>query len=112
MSTKRNRIRTNSWCIDVVERPWFIDALTYVLVFAWMGWTFRTIQTQGTGPWLLGSAVVVLLTGLMLIYEQRLAYLRIGDRVVLGTREAYEPDDPGSEPSEPSEPDDWQRRQR
>lgn len=76
-----------------MDKPWFVDVLTYLLVGVWMAWTFATIQKYGPDPWLLASAVVVLAAGLLLIYNQRLAYLRIGDRVVLGTREAMEQDE-------------------
>jgi hypothetical protein len=92
MSIRRRRYQAGSWSIDIMDKPWFVDVLTYVLVGVWMAWTFATIQQYGPDPWLLASAVVVLAAGLLLIYNQRLAYLRIGDRVVLGTREAMEQD--------------------
>ena len=76
-----------------MNKPWFIDALTYLLVAAWMAGTFILIREEGVGPWLLGSAVVVLVVGLLLIYNQRVAYLRIGNRLVIGTQEALEADD-------------------
>lgn len=77
-----------------MTKPWFIDALTYVLVAFWMSLTFATIQQAGPTPWLLGSAVAVLAVGLLLIYNQRVAYLRVGDKLVLGTRQAVDPDEP------------------
>lgn len=92
MSTRR-RYRSGSWCIDIMDKPWFVDVLTYVLVGIWMAWTFASIQQYGPDPWLLASAVIVLAAGMLLVYNQRLAYLRIGDRVVLGTKEAMEADD-------------------
>jgi len=76
-----------------MDKPWFIDVATYLLVGAWMAWTFATIQQYGPSPWLLASAVTVLAAGLLLIYNQRLAYLRIGDYVVLGTQEAMQSDE-------------------
>jgi len=93
MSTRR-RYGTDEWCIDIMDKPWFVDAMTYLVVVVWMMLTFATIQQYGPDPWLLASAVVVLAAGLLLVYNQRLAYLRIGDRVVLGTREAMDGDDP------------------
>lgn len=90
MSTQRRRYQTDRWCLDIMDKPWFIDLLTYLLVGAWMAWTFGTIQQQGAGPWLLLSAVIVLVVGLLLIYNQRVAYFRLGDTLVLGTREAVE----------------------
>lgn len=70
-----------------MEKPWFIDILTFALVGVWMAWTFSTMQQYGPGPWLLASAVTVLAAGLLLIYNQRVSYLRIGDKVVLATRD-------------------------
>jgi len=91
MSTQtRTRYGNGTWCIDMVDKPWFIDLLTYALVGVWMAWTFATIQDQGPTLALLGSAVVVLVVGLLLIYNQRVAYLRVGDYVVLASREAVE----------------------
>lgn len=100
MSTRHRRYRVNSWCIDVVEKPWFIDVLTYVLVGVWMALMFATIQMYGPDPWVLGSGVVVLLAGMGWVFGQRLSYLRIGDRLVLGSRH----------PGDDSEvPEEWRR---
>jgi hypothetical protein len=90
---------------DIVSKPWFIDVLTFALVGVWMALTFATIQQQGTGPWLLGSAVVILLGGLLLVYGQRLSYFQLGDRVIIG----LEDDGPAGESEEASE---WQRENR
>jgi hypothetical protein len=65
-------------------KPWYVDVLTSVVVLAWMGWTFATIQQFGPSLNLILPAVVVLLVGVLLIYGQRLTYLRIGDSVVVG----------------------------
>lgn len=65
-------------------KPWYVDVLTGVVVLAWMGWTFATIQQFGPSLNLIIPAVVVLLVGVLLIYGQRLTYLRIGDSVVVG----------------------------
>lgn len=92
MSTSQStkRYRGSNWCIDIMERPWFIDVLTYALVSVWMAWTFATMQQHGPGPWLLGSAVVVLCVGLFLVYNQRVAYLQIGNRVWMESRDYQE----------------------
>jgi len=93
MSIQRRR-HYGRWCsIELMNKPWFIDALTYGIVAGWMIGTYALIQQEGTGPWLLGSAVTVLVTGLLLIYNQRVAYLRIGDWLIIGTQESLE-DDP------------------
>jgi hypothetical protein len=86
-----------------MQKPWFIDVLTYVLVGVWMAWTFATIQQYGPSPALLTSAVVVLAAGLFLIYNQRVAYFRIGDYVVFESRDMTDGE---------QEPDDWQRENR
>jgi hypothetical protein len=70
-----------------MEKTWLHDAAAYLIVFVWMLLTFATIQQRGASIALLGSAAVVLITGLLLIYNQRIAYLRLGDKVVLGTRD-------------------------
>jgi hypothetical protein len=88
-----------------VSKPWFIDVLTFALVGVWMALTFATIQQQGTGPWLLGSAVVILLGGLLLVYGQRLSYFQVGNRVIIGL------DDDGP-PGESEQASDWQRENR
>jgi len=75
-----------------MDKPWFIDFLTYALVAVWMGWTFATMQTHGPGPWLIGSAVIVLAVGLFMIYGQRLSYLQIGDKVFLGMQDGNKED--------------------
>ena len=82
-------------------KPWFIDFLTYALVAVWMGWTFASIQTHGPGPWLIGSAVIVLAVGLFMIYGQRLSYLQIGSRVFVAMQGDEEPD-----------ADEWRKRNR
>lgn len=105
MSTQPvRRYRCNRWCIDVMEKPWFIDVLTYLVVGVWMALTFATIQQHGPGPWLLASAVVVLVAGLLLIYNQRVSYLRIGDKIVLATRDMTDGDG--------EEPEEWRKRNR
>jgi hypothetical protein len=86
-----------------MQKPWFIDVLTYVLVGIWMAWTFATIQQYGPSPALLGSAVVVLASGLFLIYNQRVAYFRIGDKIVFQSRDMSDGE---------QEPDDWQKENR
>jgi hypothetical protein len=54
---------------------------------------------------LLLAAVTVLAAGLFMIYNQRLTYLQIGDRIIIGMR--------GSEgEGDEEEPADWQRRNR
>jgi len=63
MSTKRHRYQSGNWCLDIMDKPWFIDVATYLLVGAWMAWTFATIQQYGPSPWLLASAVTVLAAG-------------------------------------------------
>jgi hypothetical protein len=79
--------------------------LTYVLVGLWMALTFATIQQYGPRPSLLLAAVTVLAAGLFMIYNQRLTYLQIGDRIIIGMR--------GSEgEGDEEEPADWQRRNR
>lgn len=87
-----------------MDKPLIIDLLTYALVGISLWWMFSLMQTHGPGPWLLLSAVSVLAVGLLLIYNQRLAYLRIGDRIVLETRDMQR--DPGEEPAE------WQKENR
>lgn len=87
-----------------MQKPWFIDVLTYVLVAVWMGWTFATMQEYGPSPALIGSAVIMLVAALLLVYNQRVAYLRIGDWLVLGTRDMADRDE--------SEIEDWQRENR
>lgn len=87
MSTHRPRLkryRFKNWSIDIVDKPWFIDALTYITIGLWLMLTYEMIQKQGAGPWVLGAAVAVLAVGLTLIYGQRLTYLRIGDKIVIG----------------------------
>lgn len=73
-----------------MDKPWFIDLLTYGIVGFWMWGSLTLIREFGPDPWLLASAVIVLAAGLLLIYNQRLAYVRIGDKVVLGTQEAMD----------------------
>lgn len=88
MSTYRRnkRIRTQNWCIDIMDKPWFIDILTYALVFAWMGWTFEAIQASPRGATLelIVPALLVALVGLSFVFGQRVSYLRVGNRVVVG----------------------------
>lgn len=82
MSIKTNRYESDGWCIEIMNKPWFIDLLTYALVALWMLLTFATMQQYGPNVGLLVAAVVVLGAGLFMIYNQRLAYLRIRDWVV------------------------------
>jgi hypothetical protein len=105
MSTQHavKRYQRNSWCIDIMEKPWFVDAATYILVLVWMAWMFATIQQQGPDTAVIASGVVVLLVPLLLVYGQRLAYVRFG-RFELGTRDMRDP--------ESEEPSDWQRENR
>jgi hypothetical protein len=65
-----------------MNKPWFIDLLTYALVALWMLLTFATMQQYGPNVGLLVAAVVVLAAGLFMIYNQRLAYLRIRNWIV------------------------------
>jgi len=85
-----------------MEKPWFIDGLTYLLVAVWMVWMFATIQQQGADTATLVAGVVVLVVPLLLIYGQRLAYVRFG-RFEVGTRDMRDPD---------GDPSDWQRENR
>jgi hypothetical protein len=89
-----------------MEKPWFVDAATYLLVLVWMAWMFATIQIQGADTTVIASGVVVLLVPLLLIYGQRLAYVRFG-RFEFGTRDMRQP--PESDDEQASE---WQRENR
>lgn len=115
MSIRTNRYESNGWCIEVMNKPWFIDLLTYALVGVWMALTFATMQQYGPNLGLLIAAVVVLASGLFMIYNQRLAYLRIGDRIVISSKAMYEDDDStdhGETPDDPDQPSEWERRNR
>lgn len=81
-----------------MSKPWFIDVLTYCVVGLWFLLTFATIQQYGPSPALLASSVVVLITGLFMIYGQRLTHLNIGDRIVIDLRGPAESRD--EEPTE------------
>lgn len=87
-----------------MQKPWFIDVLTYALVAIWMAWTFATMQQYGPSPTLIGSAVIVLAAGLFLIYNQRVAYFRIGDYIVFQSRDMGD--------SEDDEPEQWRKENR
>lgn len=112
MSIKTNRYESNGWCIEIMDKPWFIDLLTYAIVGIWMALTFAIMQQYGPNLGLLAAAVVVLASGLFMIYNQRLAYLRIGDRIVLSSKAMYEDDDETAPGDEPDEPEDWRERNR
>jgi len=86
-----------------MQKPWFIDVLTYGVVGLWFLLTFATMQQYGPSPSLLLASVAVLVTGLLMIYGQRLTHLEIGDRFVIDLRS---PDGDDSEPTE------WQKENR
>jgi hypothetical protein len=90
-----------------MEKPLVIDLLTYALVAISLWWMFSLMQTHGPGPWLLASAVSVLAVGLLLIYNQRLAYLRIGNHTVLETRDMQQ-----RQRDSDDEPSEWQKENR
>jgi len=69
----------------VAAKPWWIDVLVVGLVAAWMGWTFTTIQQLGFNLPLIASAVIIGVVGILLIYGQRLEYVRFG-KLELGAR--------------------------
>jgi len=94
MHQRVNRYRLNNTEAWIVTRPWYIDLLTYGVVLLWMAWTFATIQSVGASPTLIISALLVAIIALLVIYGQRLEYLRVGSwfELDLGTR-AHEPDE-------------------
>jgi hypothetical protein len=87
-----------------VSKPWFIDVLTYAVVGLWFSLTFATIQQYGPSTALLASSVVVLITGLFMIYGQRLTHLNIGNRIIIDLR--------GPAESDENEPTEWQKENR
>lgn len=85
MSTRRpKRFGGRNWCFDLMPKPWYIDVLIVGLVAMWMGWTFTTMQQYGPDLALILGAVFVGVVGILLVYGQRLTFLRIGDRLVVG----------------------------
>ena len=85
-----------------MDKPWYIDLMTGVVVLLWMGWTYATIQTYGPSPALIGGALVVGVVGMLLIYGQRLTYLQVGSWIVVGMgrgarQQPDEPQHPGRE---------------
>lgn len=76
--------RINNWSIELMQKPWWVDVMTGGVVLAWMGWTFATMQQFGPSLDLLIPALIIGLVGILLIYGQRVTYLQIGDKFVLG----------------------------
>jgi len=72
----RYNFRRGEWW--TVAQPWYINLLAFALVAGWMAWTFATIQQFGPDPALVGSALVIAVVALLVIYGQRLRYLRFG----------------------------------
>jgi len=74
----------------VAAKPWWIDLLVVGVVFAWMGWTFTTIRELGFNLPLIVSAVIIGVVGILLIYGQRLEYVRFG-KLELGAKIRHRP---------------------
>lgn len=88
--------RRYSWawgCVDVMQQPWWTDVITGVLVVAWMGWTFATMQAYGPSPILIAGAVVVGLVGVLAIHGQYITYLKLGQFVTIGREPPQQRDD-------------------
>lgn len=87
--------------------PWyvdfFIDVVTLALAGMWMGWTYSTVQQRGPSALLLVTSLTVILVLVLLVYRQRLTYLQLGDRVVIGFEDGREGE---------GEPTDWQEENR
>lgn len=84
-----------------MSKPWFIDLLTYAVVGLWFLLTYATMRQHGPNPSLLLSSVVMLVTGLLMIYGQRLTHLEIGERIVLDLRSPEQ--NPGRKESQEQE---------
>lgn len=104
MSLEPRRHPFPNGCVDLMPRPWYVDVLTAAIVFAWMGWTFTTIQQFGPSLDLLVPALIVGVAGVLLLYGQRMTYLRIGQfelgmdsPLTNGPDESDETDDPERE---------------
>lgn len=70
------------------DYPWYVDLLidliTLGIVFAWIGWTHATVQQRGASPILLVTSMTTILILVLIVYRQRLTYLKLGDKVVAG----------------------------
>lgn len=93
------RYRFPTGCIDLAAKPWWIDLLVIGLVFAWMGWTFTTIQQLGFNYGIIAGAVVMASVGILAIYGQRVDYVRFGrfEFNAKGGRGYREADDDGTQ---------------
>lgn len=83
MSTKRQRnYRGTNWELEMTQ-DWLVDAFVGLFALVWLLLTFATIQQHPDKivP-LLGGALLIAFTSILLINGHRLNYLRIGDRVL------------------------------
>lgn len=92
-----------------METPWWIDVITACLVALWMLLTFATIQMYGPSLQLIVAALVIAVAGILLIYGQRMTYLRVGDRLVIGM-DSGPYDDEGNHKEDGVK--EWQRENR
>ena len=69
-----------------MPKPWYVDVLTFVLVGVWMAWTFATMQQYGPSASLVGSAALIAVVGVLVIYGQRLKFVQIGEKLQMGFR--------------------------
>lgn len=102
MSLGRDRahLTGRNWSCELMSKPWWVDVLTVIVVLVWMSLTYATMQQQGSTPALVFSSLAFGVVGILVIYGQRLTYLRIGDRIALGF------DSPGADRDRrPDEPD-------
>lgn len=107
MSTKRTRIhRSNRWCIDVEKKTW-VENLAGLIVFGVVvAWSHATLQTNGANLAVIVGTLGMAMLYLLLLFGQRVTYLRIGDRLVLGMKGSGDSDD------EPGEIEDWREENR
>lgn len=62
----------------MTPKPWYINVATIGLAALWMGWTYATMQQQGSSLALIGGAVAIAITAMIIIHSPRVARVSMG----------------------------------
>jgi len=74
-----------------VKRSALIDLGIFCYMFSWMILAWGTFQAVGGSPWVVAGALTSGLVSLMYLAGQKIAYLRIGERVEVQTKDDKRP---------------------